>query len=197
MQCANLLVGTHPFWRKTWSGKCWIFFFPFSFNSCICGTWKFLGQGSSWSCSYCVHQKPQQHQIPEASLTYTKSRSNIWSLIYWVRPGIKPRSSQRQIWVLNLLSHKVNSWIFSLTVFSLTFPLRSLTFTFLKFETFINFLSIALFNILHSGVSIFSQGLNYFLNQSLHLNSVVINTYCFINFLRDLVVSWASKVFYF
>ena len=70
------------------------FFFLF-FNSCTCGTWKFLGQGWNQSCSWGL----------------CHSHSHTRSLTYWARPGIEPTSSQRQYWVLNLLIHNGNSSI--------------------------------------------------------------------------------------
>ena len=39
-------------------------------------------------------QLPQQHQIRAASVTYTTAHSNAGSLTHWMRPGIKPASSQ-------------------------------------------------------------------------------------------------------
>ena len=49
------------------------------------------------------------------SITYTKAHSNTGSLIHWSRPGIELVSSQRQHWILNALSHNMNSlfWILS------------------------------------------------------------------------------------
>ena len=52
----------------------------------------------------------QQHQIWVASVTYVRACGNARSLTQWVRPGIEPASSQRKLWVLNLLSHSGNSW---------------------------------------------------------------------------------------
>ena len=56
--------------------------------------------------------QPGQHEIRAASVTYTAACGNAGSLTPWVRPGIKPASSQRQHWVLNLLSHNRNSQFF-------------------------------------------------------------------------------------
>ena len=57
-------------------------------------------------------------QIGAASATYIKVCSNTASLTPWARAGIKPKSSQRQHWVLNLLSHSghsslINFWLFN------------------------------------------------------------------------------------
>ena len=47
--------------------------------------------------------------IGATAVTYTTVCSNTGSLTHWARPGIKPKSSQRQHWVLNPLSHNRNS----------------------------------------------------------------------------------------
>ena len=39
------------------------------FNSHTCGIWKFLGQGSNWSCSCRLTPQPQQHRIWAVSAT--------------------------------------------------------------------------------------------------------------------------------
>ena len=51
----------------------------------------------------------QQHWIRAASATYTTACSNVGSLTYWMRPGIKLASSQTLGWILNPLSHKEDS----------------------------------------------------------------------------------------
>ena len=48
--------------------------------------------------------EPQQYQIKTASANYTTAYGNALSLTHWVRPGIKPSSSQRQHCVLNPMS---------------------------------------------------------------------------------------------
>ena len=53
--------------------------------------------------------QPQQCWIWAASATYAAACSNTGSLTHWVRPGIKPTSSWRLRWVLNLLSLNGNS----------------------------------------------------------------------------------------
>ena len=71
--------------------------------------------------------QPWQHWIQAASVTYATACSNTRSLTHWVRPGIKPASSQRHL-VLNLLNHNGNSlyilillymsyWIFQFSYF--------------------------------------------------------------------------------
>ena len=49
------------------------------------------------------------YHIQAASATYTAPHHNTVSLTQWVRPGIKPISSQRQYQVLNPLNHSGNS----------------------------------------------------------------------------------------
>ena len=55
----------------------------------------------------------------EPHLQTALSCSSAWSLTHWVRPRIKPISSQRQHHVLNLLSHNRNSPMFYMFVFML------------------------------------------------------------------------------
>ena len=43
------------------------------------------------------------------SVTHVRVYGNAGSLTHWPRPGIKPASSQRHCWVLNLLSQNGNS----------------------------------------------------------------------------------------
>ena len=74
-------------WGK---GKCTFSFFLFSFYDCTCSIWKFLGQGPTEA----------------AAATYASACSNARSLTHWARPGIKPKCSQTQHQVLNLLSHR-------------------------------------------------------------------------------------------
>ena len=57
----------------------------------------------------------QQHQIWTTSVTYTTSCRRTRFLTHWARPGIKPSSSQRQLWVLIPLSHNKNSSLCNLT----------------------------------------------------------------------------------
>ena len=84
-------------------------FFFFLFYTCTCGIWNFPGQGLNWSCSCWPTPQPQQHKIWATSATYTTACSNTWSLTHWVRPELKCTSSEKQYWVLNLLSHNKNS----------------------------------------------------------------------------------------
>ena len=64
-------------------------------------------------------------------------REGAESLTHWVRPGIKPTSSQTLCWVLNLLSHNKNSKLaLSTQLFPLLFSLS--LFLFLKNYLFIN-----------------------------------------------------------
>ena len=56
-----------------------------------------------------VIPQPQQHWIPAASVTCTTACGNARSLTHWVKPGIKPVSSQRLHRVHNSLSHNTNS----------------------------------------------------------------------------------------
>ena len=79
-----------------------IHFDCFSFYGHIHDIWKFLGQGSNWSCS-CVLCHSHSN---------TRSEPHLWPtpgyLTHWARPEIKPTSSQRQLWVLNPLKHNRN-----------------------------------------------------------------------------------------
>ena len=60
-------------------------------------------------------------------MTYAAACGNAGSLTHWVRPEIQPTSSQRQHWVLNLLSHSGNSsdgyfnWTVCLLVIHISF----------------------------------------------------------------------------
>ena len=83
----------------------------FIFYRCTYGIWKFLGQGSNQSCSCLPTSQSRQNRIQATSVTYIAAYGNAGSLTHWTRPGIEPTSSQRQHWVLNLLSHNGNSWV--------------------------------------------------------------------------------------
>ena len=83
------------------------FFFPFSFQGCTHGIWKFLGQGSNKSCS--CQPIPQPRGILAASTTYTVACSNAGSLTHGGRPEIKPTFSWVLVKCLNPLSHTGNS----------------------------------------------------------------------------------------
>ena len=72
-----------------------------------CGIWKFPSYGSNWSCG--------------CGLCY--NHSNSGSLTHWARPGIEPTSSGRLCWVLNLLSHSVNSTYLVFSNESLYWPI--------------------------------------------------------------------------
>ena len=61
---------------------------------------------------------PWQHWIQATSVTCAEACSNAGSLTHWARAGIQPASSQRQSWVLNLLSHNRNSLFSFLNIFS-------------------------------------------------------------------------------
>ena len=50
-----------------------------------------------------------QHQIRATSAIYTTAHGSTRSLTHWMRPGIKPASSQTLCQVLNLLSHSRSS----------------------------------------------------------------------------------------
>ena len=57
--------------------------------------------------------RPQRvaHESSQAVFaTYTTACCNTWTLTHWVRPGIKPPSSQTLWWVLHSLSHNRSSW---------------------------------------------------------------------------------------
>ena len=58
--------------------------------------------------------QPQQHWIQAPSITYAAACGNTRPLTHRARPGIEPISSQRQCWVLNLLSHNGNYCIFKI-----------------------------------------------------------------------------------
>ena len=53
-----------------------------------------LRLGSNWSYSCWPKPQPSQPQIQASSATYTTAHDNTGSLTHWVRPGIKPTSSQ-------------------------------------------------------------------------------------------------------
>ena len=63
--------------------------------------------------------QPQQHQIQVPSETYATACSNAGSLTHWARPGIEPKFSGTLCWVLNPLSHNVNSFAVPLKSLSL------------------------------------------------------------------------------
>ena len=65
------------FLKEWWLLQKWRFFF--SFYNCPCGIWKLLGEGLSWSCLCDLCHSVWQRWIRN-----------------WLRPGIKPTSSQRQ-----------------------------------------------------------------------------------------------------
>ena len=72
----------------------------------------------------CQHiPQPQQCQIQAMSVSHTIARSNAGSLTQWVRPGIKPTSSQILCRVLHPMSHNGNSsrliWLFGFYLFVL------------------------------------------------------------------------------
>ena len=79
-----------------------------------CSIWRFLGQGSNWSCSLWPTPQPQQHGIWASSGTYTTAHGNARSVTHWVRPGIRPTTS----WFL-VGFH----WAMTVTPRSLNFPL--------------------------------------------------------------------------
>ena len=82
--------------------------------------WVLSGEKSLYSFSYPWHMEvpgpwvelelqlqpmPQQHWVWAISVACAAAYSNAVSLTHWTSPGIEPASSQRQLWVLNLLSH--------------------------------------------------------------------------------------------
>ena len=83
--------------------------FFFLFNGLACHIRKFPGQGSNQSFHSQPTPQPQQHWIRATSVTYTTACGSAGSLIHCTRLGIKPASSLRLCWVLNLLSHSENS----------------------------------------------------------------------------------------
>ena len=50
----------------------------------MCGTWKFPGQGSNWSCSCQLTLQPQQCRIQATSVTYTMAHGNARSLTHCI-----------------------------------------------------------------------------------------------------------------
>ena len=101
-------VESNPYY---WTRQSFLFsfLFFFFFNSHTCGIWKFLGQRLNGSYSCRSMPQPQQHQIWTTLANYATVCSNARSLTHWARLGIKPTSSERQCWVLNLLCHDRNS----------------------------------------------------------------------------------------
>ena len=92
--------------------------------------------GSSWArgrirAATAAYTTTMQYWIRVTYATYAAACGNTGSLTHWVRPGIKPTSSQRQCQVLNSLSHNRNSIIqflraqhpcFSRTFFVSSYP---------------------------------------------------------------------------
>ena len=102
----NSIPGLH------WAEKCTnlpFFKYSFSLYSHTCSIWKLSGQGSNWSYSCGLHHSDGN----TGSEPYLQSTLQLAvSLTHWVRPGIKPASSQILCHVLNLLSHNKNSSFF-------------------------------------------------------------------------------------
>ena len=69
---------------------------------CVCGAIQFFFF-SFYVCSQA------RGRIRAAFATYVTACVHARSLTHWVRPGIKPMSSWRLCWVLNLVSHNGNS----------------------------------------------------------------------------------------
>ena len=82
-----------------------------SFYGITCNIWKFLSQGSNWSCSWGPPHSHSNTWIQATSMTYTATCSNARTLTHWEKPGIKPTSSQKHCQVFNPLSHNENSCI--------------------------------------------------------------------------------------
>ena len=71
-------------------------FFPFSFQGCTCGIWKFTVQGLNWSCNCWPMTQPQQSPIQATSVTYAEACSNVGFLTHLRRLGIELPS----LWIL-------------------------------------------------------------------------------------------------
>ena len=88
-------------------------FIYFIFNFFLFFTATPLAHGSSWAGGQtgdaALAHITATTWICAASATYIKAYGNTGSLTHWAGPGIKPASSQRQCWVLSLLSHHGNS----------------------------------------------------------------------------------------
>ena len=78
-----------------------------NFFSCTCRHMEAPGPGVESELQ--LRPAPQQHRIWAPSAVYATACSNARSVTYWARTGIELTSSQRQHWVLNLLSHNGNS----------------------------------------------------------------------------------------
>ena len=72
---------------------------------------EFPRPGFTQELQYQPTLQPWQHQIWAAFVTYTTAQGNATYLNYWARPEIKPASSQRKHWALNLLNHNRNSYL--------------------------------------------------------------------------------------
>ena len=92
--------------ERQFSGECRFFFFS---RLHLWRTLSSRARGRIGATAAGLHPQPQQRQIRATSKTYTAACDNTGSLTPRVRPGIEPTSSQRQHWVLNLLSRKGNS----------------------------------------------------------------------------------------
>ena len=88
-----------------------ILFFPLSLSSygCTCGLWSSQARGHirASASGLCLSHGNTGSKPP--SMTYTAAWGNTGSLTHWLRLEIKPVSSQRPYWALNLLSHNGNS----------------------------------------------------------------------------------------
>ena len=87
-----------------------LFFFFFIATPVAYGS--FLARGRSGAAVEACATATQPHQIWAASVTYATACGNTRSLTHWARPGMEPTSSQRQHWVLSLLSCSGNSTSF-------------------------------------------------------------------------------------
>ena len=92
------------------------FFFFFSFQGHICGTWSFPGQGSNQSYSCRPTPEPQQGQIQAVSATYTTAHGNARFLTHerGLEWNLQPHGSQSDSF---LLPQNGNSFLFSFSSF--------------------------------------------------------------------------------
>ena len=107
-----------PWCREPWIGrklKFWSFLFCFVlfFTTTSAAYGSSRARGVKLEMQLRPRPQPRQHWIWAASATYIAACGNARSFTHGGRPGIEPTFSQRQHLILNLLSHKRNSKIWS------------------------------------------------------------------------------------
>ena len=90
------------------------FFFSFLFSGLYLQHMKVPRLGIESELQLPPTPQPQQWWIRDSSVIHAIACCNARSLTYWMRPGMKPASSQTLYRVLNPLSHNGNSCLFGL-----------------------------------------------------------------------------------